>query len=123
MINILKSKLPPGPSFIVSQILTWRTVSYIAFVAFTHFAADVVGVCVPVWTIVASSAIALPAMLYIQSELRYWGDRRAAGALGATLAPKVTGEKPLGIDLIAAILEARKIGYIGESWAPCPLQL
>lgn len=114
MSNVTKSKLPPGPSFIVSQILTWKTASYITLVTFIHFATDAVGVCVPVWTIVASSVIALPAMLYIQSELRYWGDKRAAGALGATLAPKVTGEKLLGLDLIAAILEARKIGYIGD---------
>jgi hypothetical protein len=113
--SVGKYKLPPGPSLIVSQILSWKTVGYVTSVALVHFGADAVGAHAPVWAIVASSAVALPVALYIQSELRYWRDQRAALALGARLAPKVSGKKPLGIDIITTILEANKKGYIGAS--------
>lgn len=108
-----KFKLPPGLSFIVGQMLSWKTAGCITSVALIHLGADAVGVYVPVWAVVASSIIALPVVLYIQSELRYWRDKQAAVALGARLAPKVSGKKPLGIDLITVILKAHDTGYIG----------
>jgi len=113
--NALELKLPPGPSYIASQLFSWRAASYLLFVASVRSGADAVGVHAPVWAIVASSAIVLPAVLYIQSGLRYWRDERTAAALGARLAPKVSGKKPLGLDLVAAMLEGNKSGYIGES--------
>jgi hypothetical protein len=114
MSNTPKFKLPPGPSFIASQILSWETAGYITSVALIRVGAKAVGVRAPVWAIAASSAIALPAILYIQNELRYWRDKRIAAALGARLAPKVSGEKPLGMDLITTLLEAHETGYMGE---------
>ena len=114
MSNAPKFKLPPGPSFIISQILSWKTPGYISFVTLLRVGAGAVGVHVPVWAIVASSAVALPAVLRVQSELRDWWSKRAAAALGARLAPKITGKKPFGIDLITASLEDHKTGYIGE---------
>ena len=108
-----KYKLPPGPSFLVRQILSWKTAGYITSVALIHLGADTVGARAPVWAIVASSIIVLPAMLYIQSELRYWRGKRAALSLSARLAPKVLGEKPFGMDLVASILEGHETGYIG----------
>ena len=109
-----KSKLPLGPSFIISQILSWKTAGYISFVTLLHVGAGAVGVHIPVWAIVASSAVALPAVLHVQSELRYWWNKRTAVALGARLAPRLSGKKPFGIDLITTSLEAHKTGYIGE---------
>ena len=113
--SVGKYKLPPGPSFIVGQVLSWNTVGYAASVAFIHIGANAVGAHAPVWAIVASSVVVIPAVLYIKSELQYRRDERTALALGARLAPKVSGKKPLGIDLIATILEANKRGYIGVS--------
>ena len=112
--STLKPKLPPGPSYIVSQLLSWKAAGYISSVAFIRFGTNLIGVHAPMWAIVASSVIALPAVLYIQSELRYWKDKRTAAALGARLAPKVSGKKPLGMDLVAVLIEAQKSGYIGE---------
>jgi len=112
--NTPKLKLPPGPSYIVSQILSWQTAGYVSSVALIHVGAEALGGHLPVWAIVTSSVIALPAILYVQSELRYWRLKRTAAALGARLAPKVSGKKPFGVDLVAAILEAHKSGYIGE---------
>lgn len=111
-------KLPPGPSFIASQVLSWKTAGYITSVALIRVGADAIGVYAPVWAIIASSVVALPAALYIKSELQYWRNERTALALGARLAPKVAGKKPLGIDLITAILKAHETGYIGASQAP-----
>lgn len=110
-----KYKLPPGPSLIVGQVLSWKTLGYVASVTLIRFGADAVGVHAPVWAILASSIVAIPAALYLQSELQYWRDKQTALALGARLAPKVSGKKPLGIDLITTILEANKRGYIGAS--------
>lgn len=114
MTGIRKPQLPPGPSYIINQILSWKTAGYVSSVALVHAAADALGVYAPVWAIVASSVVALPAVLHVQSELRYWRDVRAATALGARLAPKVTGKRPLGIDMITAMLEAHDTGYIGK---------
>lgn len=117
-----KYKLPPGPSFFVGQILSWKTAGYITSVALIRVGADAAAVYAPTWAIIASSVVALPVVLYIQSKLQYWKDKRTALALGARLAPKVSGKKPLGIDLIAALLEAHKSGYIGtQSMPQCPL--
>jgi len=112
--NTPKFKLPPGPSYIISRILSWQTAGYFSFVALIHVGVEAAGGYAPVWAIVASSVIALPAILYVQNELRYWRDKRTAAALGACLAPRVSGKKPFGVDLIVAILEAHKSGYIGE---------
>ena len=112
--NISRPKLPPGPSYVVSKLLCWKTAGYLLSVALIHAGADAVGVHAPVWAIVTSSAVAFPAALYIQSKLRYWRDERAAATLGARLAPRVSGKKILGMDLIAALMEAYESGYIGE---------
>ena len=109
----VKYKLPPGPSFIVSQILSWKTAGYVTSVALIHTGADAVGAHAPAWAIVASSVITLPVVLYIQSKLRYWRDKRTALALGARLAPRVSGKKLLGLDIITTLMDARNIGYIG----------
>ena len=114
MVTASKPKLPPGPSCIVDKLLSWEAAGYVSSVAFVRVGASAVGVRAPMWAIVASSAIALPVVLYVQSELRYWRDKRAAAALGARLAPKVSGKKPLGVDMVAALLEGQKSGYIGE---------
>ena len=115
MANTTRPKLPPGPSYIVNQILSWKTAACASSIALIRVAADVAGVYVPVWAIITSSAVALPVVLFIQSELRYWRDRRTAETLGARLARKVTGRKPFGMDLIASFLETHESGYIGES--------
>ena len=114
MMNTPQLKLLPGPSYIVCQILSRKTASYVVSVALIHIVAHAVGIYAPVWAIVVSSVIALPAVLYAQSELRYWRDKRTATALGARLAPKVAGERLFGMDLIVALLEEQKTGYIGE---------
>ena len=114
MANISRPRLPPGPSYIVSQLLSWETAGYALSVVFIRICANAVGVHAPVWAIVASSIVALPVVLYIQSELQYRRDKRTAEALGARLAPKVPAKKPLGIDLVALLLKAHNSGYIGE---------
>jgi len=121
MVNALDLKLPPGPSYVVGQLLSWRAAGYVLFVASVRAGADTVGVHAPVWAIIASSAIALPAALYVQSGLRYRRDERTAAALGARLAPKVSVKRPLGLDLIATLLEGQESGYIGGPQVPhCP---
>ena len=112
--NVYKPKLPPGPSYIFSKLLSWEAAGYVLSVAFIRFGASVVGVHAPLWAIATFSVIALPAVLYVQSELQYWKDKRAAVALGARLAPKVSGKKPLGMDMVAALIEVQRSGYIGE---------
>lgn len=122
MANIARPKLPPGPSYIIDQILSWKTAAYSSSIVLIRIAADAAGVYVPVWAIVTSTVVVLPAALYIQSKLRYWRDRRTAESLGARLAPKVAGRQPLGMDLIAAAFETHNSGYIGEpSMSRCML--
>ena len=114
MANITRRKLPPGPSYIINQILSWKTAAYASSVVLVRFAADAAGVYVPVWAIITSSVAALPLGLYIQSKICYWRDQRTAESLGARLATKVAGRRPLGVDLIAESMETHDSGYIGE---------
>ena len=76
------------------------------------------GIGLPLWIIVPSSIIALPAILYAQSELDYWKCKRKAESLGARLAPKVPFKWPAGIDLIVALTHTFISGYPGESRGP-----
>lgn len=73
------------------------------------------GVDLPLWAIVSSSIVALPAILYAQSEFQYWKDKRKAESLGARLAQKVPSKWPAGIDLIITMINVLKTGYLGES--------
>lgn len=72
------------------------------------------GINVPLWTIISISIISLPVVLYLRTELRYWKDKRRAESLGARLAPKVPSRWPAGIDLIVALIDVFKTGYLGE---------
>lgn len=114
MTNTPKPGLPPGPSYIANQLLSWKAAGYVSSVVLIHAGADAVGICAPVWAFVASSVVALPAILYVRSEFQYWRDKRAAAALGARLAPRVSGKRLFGMDVVADILETHESGYIGE---------
>ena len=73
------------------------------------------GIDLPLWIIVLSPIIVLPAVFYARSELHYWKCKRKAESLGARLAPTVPFKWPAGIDLIVAISNVFKNGYLGES--------
>jgi len=68
------------------------------------------------WAIVSCTIAVLPAILYAQAEFQYWTAKRKAASLGARLAPKVPYKWPAGIDLIVAMVDVFKTGYLGE-WA------
>ena len=108
-------EFPPGPSYILHQLLSLKVAGYAAFVGCIHFGGEMLGIGVPFWIIVPSSIIALPIAFYAQGEFQYWRDKRKAESLGARLAPKVPYKWPGGIDLMAALIETFKTGYIGES--------
>jgi len=73
----------------------------------------------PLWAIVSSSIVALPVILYAQTEFRYWKAKRKAESLGARLAPKVPYKWTAGIDLIVALVNVYNTGYLGQSRGPC----
>ena len=68
----------------------------------------------PVWMIIATSVIVIPAAFYLRSELRYRRGKRTAAIFSTRLAPMVTGKNLFRTDRIAALPEAHMIGYIGE---------
>ena len=108
-------ELPPGPSYIFRQLLSWKLVGYGAFTGCVRVGAETLGIDPPLWTIVSCSIVALPAILYAQTEFQYWMAKRKAESLGARLAPMVPYKWPAGIDLIVALIDAFKTGYLGES--------
>jgi len=73
------------------------------------------GIDLPMWAIVSFPVVALPGILYAQTEFQYWKDKRKAMSLGARLAPKVPSKWPAGVDLIAALNNVYKAGHLGES--------
>ena len=108
-------ELPPGPSYILRQLLSWKAVIYLALFGCVRVGGEMLGINPPLWKIVSSSIVALPAILYGQTEFQYWKAKRRAESLGARLAPKVPSRWPAGIDLIVAMINVFKTGYLGES--------
>ena len=106
-------KLPPGPHFIVQQLLSVKFVGYGAFVGCIHVGGGMLGVRLPLWATISCSAAAVPVIAFAQSELQYWKDAKVAESLGARLAPKVPYKWPMGADLIAALSRAFESGYLG----------
>jgi len=120
----LMPELPPGPSFILRRLFSWKVVCYSSFIYFLQVGTRMVGANVPLWMIVSSSIAALPALLLAQCQLEYWMNQRKARSLGARLVPTVPTRWPGGIDLIATIINVFKTGYIGElttrsRWCGC----
>lgn len=77
------------------------------------------GAKVPLWAIVSSSIVALPALFLAKSQLDYWGNERKARALGGRLVPKVPAKWIGGIDLVATMIDVYKTGYLGKFRALC----
>jgi len=111
----LRLELPPGPSYILRQLLSWKTVSYGAFVGCVRVGGEALGIDPPLWTIVSCSIAVLPAILYARTEFQYWIAKTKAESLGARLAPKIPSKWPAGIDSIATLINVFKTGYLGES--------
>jgi len=109
-------ELPPGPSYILRQFLSWKVVSYGAFVGCVRVGRETLGIDPPLWALVSCSIVVLPAILYAQTEFQYWSAKRKAESLGARLAPRVPSKWPAGIDLIVALVDVFKTGYLGESY-------
>lgn len=110
--------LPPGPSFIINQLLSRLFVSFAASVYLACVGNDVLGLKVPVWVVVSCSILALPCILLSHARYQYWRDGRKAASLGARLIPTIPARLPEGIDLIATWMEAFRTGYIGGQVYP-----
>jgi hypothetical protein len=106
-------KLPPGPSFILRRLFSWEVASYSGFVYFLRIGTKKVGMKVPLWVIISSSAIALPVLFLAQCQFDLWKNQRKARSLGGRLVPTVPTKWPGGVDLMVAMVNAFKTGYIG----------
>jgi len=112
----LRFELPPGPSYILRQLLNWKVVGYGAFAGCVRVGGGTLGIDLPLWALVSCSIVVLPAILYSQTEFQYWSAKRKAESLGARLAQRVPSKWPAGIDLIVALVDVFKTGYLGESY-------
>ena len=113
--NPSRFELPPGPSFVLRQLLSLKFAGYAALVGCIRVGGGFLDIHVPLWAIVSSLVAALPAIVYAKSEFQYWRDRKKAESLGARLAPKLPYRWPAGIDLIVLSNRLSQIGYLGKS--------
>ena len=107
-------KLPPGPSFILSQLFSREFTSFAVSVYLVCVGNRALGLNISVWAIIACSILALPCILLARAQHQYWRDGRKAASLGARLAPTIPVRLPGGIDLIATWMKAFRTGYVGE---------
>lgn len=107
-------KLPPGPSFILRRLFCWEVAGYSGFVYFFRVGTKKIGVNVPLWVTVTSSVVALPVLFLAQCQLDAWRNRRKARSLGGRLVPTVPTKLPGGIDLVDAMINVFKTGYLGK---------
>ena len=107
-------KLPPGPSYILHQLLSWKVIGYAVIISCIRVGGEILGMDLPLWAIISSSTVAFPALLYAQTEVQYWRDGRKAESLGARLAPKIPSKWPAGIDLVVTAINIFNTGYLGE---------
>jgi hypothetical protein len=113
--NLPRFELPPGPSFVLQQLLSLKFAGYVTLVGCIRVGGSFLNVHVPLWAIILSSVAALPVIIYVKSEFQYRRDGRKAESLGARLAPKLPYKWPAGIDLIVLSNRLFKTGYIGKS--------
>jgi len=111
-------RLPPGPTFILNQLFSWKFASFASSVYLVRVGTDALGFNVPIWAIVSCSVIAVPFIFIAQGEHQSWKDKRRAASLGARLAPMVPTKSVGGFDLIAAWSTAFQKGYIGDYTSP-----
>jgi len=109
----LLSKLPPGPSFILRQLLSWEFVSFAAAIYSICIGNKALGLNLPPWVVVSCTILALPCIPLFHAQYQYWRDGRKAASLGARLVPTVPMRLPGGIDLVATLRKAFRTGYIG----------
>ena len=107
-------KFPPGPSLILSRLLSWDVVGYSGFVYLLRVGTKRMSVKVPMWAIISSSIVALPALFLAKSQFDYWRNERKARALGGRLVPKVPTKWIGGVDLVATMIDVYKTGYLGK---------
>ena len=112
--DLPRFELPPGPSYILRQLFSFKVAGYGAFVGCVHVGGELLGIYLPLWMIVLCSIIALPAILYTQVKFQYWKNKRKAESLGARLAPKVPSGWPGGLDLVTTVANMFRVGYICE---------
>ena len=114
-------KLPPGPSFVLKQLLSWEFVSFAAPVYLLCAGSEALGLNVPVSVIVSSSILAAPCIIVARAQYQYWRDGRKATSLGARLAPTIPMTLPGGVDLIVTWMKAIRTGYVGVCIYPHPV--
>lgn len=107
-------KLPPGPSFILRQLFSWEVAGYSGFVYLLRVGTKKINVNVPLWAIASSSIVALPVLFLVRCQLDTWKNRRDARSLGARLVPTVPTKWLGGIDLVFAMINVFKTGYLGK---------
>ena len=106
-------KLPPGPSFILHQLLSREFISFAVTLYSIWIGNEALGLILPVWVVLSGTTIALLSIPLVHAQYQRWRDRRTAASLGATLVPTVPARLPGGIDLVTTLMKTFRTGYIG----------
>lgn len=106
-------QLPPGIVYLISclpQLLLPPAIVY----GLNHICDFVFHVSLPGWSQIPAFVLSFPALFTCSVLAEKFRDRRQAALHGAVLPPMFPSRWPGGLDVLAALIQNFKIGYMGD---------
>lgn len=113
-------QLPPGIIYLISclpQLLLPPAIVY----GLNHICDFVFHVSLPTWSQIPAYVLSFPALFTCSVLAEKYRDSRQAAIHGAVLAPMFPSRWPGGLDILAALIQNFKVGYMGMHTTQFPL--
>lgn len=108
--------LPAGIPFLIRGVLL-TSIPPLFIYASAQLLQQFAEISLPTWAIIIAAVCSVPLSSAFRIWSRYWRVSRDARRMGATLPPSWEGKSIGNFDLLQALMQDFKSGYVGE-WMP-----